>query len=513
MNIAGLLACAALSVSAWAHADKATAATDVPNAIAAINAVVATAATDSADATLYSVPVAVCGEATRHADRPATAQVRADGRHFRAADGRYVLLRGVNATGDAKVPPFKALTSPALLDPLPGWGINTIRFLFNWEAFEPAPCDFSEDYLAYYEQGVKWAAERGIYVIVDFHQDAFSRYALHGCGEGAPLWALTDRVTPATPDNGPNCAGWGTKATFSAENYLVFRRFFKDDKQALSHYVAMLGRVASRLAQYPNVIGYDMLNEPWSNAATLNPFYARAGATIRQMYPSAMLFFEPELPVIGPLLPVAFSAVKPPPLGNVVLAPHYYNGELFALKFWLGDSPGRVLDKWKSKADAWNIPMLLGEFGVFPEVKNSAAYIAAIYQWLDRGLVSGTQWSYTPGWTEQAKDGWNNENLSIVDSRLQLRSAVFQPRPYPQKTAGKPVAFDPRAAEFSYTWDNDPALGNGKTEFYLPDGYADGKLWHTAASPPWALVVCSITGRHQAVCQSDYRGQVTVVLK
>ena len=38
----------------------------------------------------------------------------------------------------------------------------------------------------------------------------------------------------------------------------------------MSHYVEMARRVASRLSQYPNVIGYDLMNEPYSNGATLN---------------------------------------------------------------------------------------------------------------------------------------------------------------------------------------------------------------------------------------------------
>jgi len=456
-------------------------------------------------------PVAVCSDVSFPAMSPASALVHADGTYFRGDDGRYVLLRGVNATGDAKMPPFKTLTSPTLLDPLPGWGINTIRFLFTWEAFEPTACGYSEDYLAYYEQAVKWAAERGIYVIVDFHQDAFSRYALGGCGEGAPLWALTDRVTPATPDNGPNCAGWGSKATFSPQNYLVFDRFFKDDKQALSHYLEMLRRVAARLAQYPNVIGYDMMNEPWSNAAALNPFYARAGATIRQMHPSAMLFFEPEVPPMGPLVPISVSTVSPPPLGNVVLAPHFYSSELFTLKAWLGNSPGNVLGQWKAKADAWNIPMLLGEFGAFPELTNGAAYLEAQYRWLDKNFVAATQWSYTPGWTAQRKDGWNEEDLSIVDDKLQLRSALFTPRPYPQKTAGLPMSFERQAAGFEYIWSNDPSLGNGRTEFYIPEGYANGKRWRI--SPWFAHVTCKASNSHLAVCESAYQGTLIVTLK
>lgn len=456
-------------------------------------------------------PVPVCSDVAFTATAPATATVHADGPYFRAADGRYVLLRGVNATGDSKMPPFKSLTSPALLDPLPGWGINTIRFLFTWEAFEPTPCSYSEDYLAYYEQAVKWAAERGIYVIVDFHQDAFSRYALGGCGEGAPQWALTDRVTPATPDNGSNCAGWGSKATFSPQNYLVFERFFKDDKQALSHYLEMLHRVAGRLAQYSNVIGYDMMNEPWSNAAALDPFYARAGATIRQMHPTAMLFFEPEVPPMGPLVPISASEIVLPPLGNVVLAPHYYSADLFVFNAWLGDGPGLILSKWKKKADGWNIPMLLGEFGASSTVGNAGGYMAAIYSWLDRNYVSATQWSYTPAWTAQGKDGWNREDLSIVDDHLQLRSALFVPRPYPQKTAGKPVSFEPLAAGFKYSWINDPTMGGGKTEFYIPNGSSNGMKLKTA--PFWARVACSAASDHLTVCESNYQGQLTVTLK
>lgn len=456
-------------------------------------------------------PVSVCSGVPYSSMTPVTAQIHADGPYFRADDGRYVQLRGVNAVGKSKMPPFKALNASAMLDPLPGWGINVLRFLFTWEAFEPASCSYSEDYLAYYEQAVKWAAERGIHVIVDFHQDAFSRYALGGCGEGAPLWALTSRVTPATPDNGQRCEGWGAKATFSPQNYLVFDRFFKDDQQAMSHYVEMTRRVAARLAQYPNVIGYDMMNEPYGNAATLGTFYSAVGAAIRQKHPSAMLFFEPELNTIGPMLPVSVSTIEKPPFDNVVFAPHYYSAEIFTVKTWLGDSPGLVFAQWKEKTDAWNIPLLIGEFGTPPTFGNGADYVEAHYRWFDKTFVSGTQWNYNPGWTPQQKDGWNFEDMSINDENLQLRSTMFQTRPYPQKTAGRPVRFERQTAGFTYAWSNDPSLGAGKTEFYVPEGYASGKSWK--ASPFWAGVSCAMSGSHQAICQSNYRGWVSVTLK
>lgn len=50
-----------------------------------------------------------------------------EGQYFKDPLGRVVLLRGVNATGDAKVPPFMPLAESSLLDPLPAWGVNVIR--------------------------------------------------------------------------------------------------------------------------------------------------------------------------------------------------------------------------------------------------------------------------------------------------------------------------------------------------------------------------------------------------
>ncbi len=150
MKISGWLVSAALAMGALAPRVAIAAAEGMAAAVVASIEINTVAATTN-----------VCNGDPPRPMAPAMAEVRADGRHFRTRDGRYVLLRGVNATGDSKLPPFKTLTSPTLLDPLPGWGINTLRFLFIWEAFEPAPCDFREDYLAYYEQGVKWAAERG----------------------------------------------------------------------------------------------------------------------------------------------------------------------------------------------------------------------------------------------------------------------------------------------------------------------------------------------------------------
>src|SRR4051795_5400850 len=98
--------------------------------------------------------------------------LHADGGFFRDATGGAVILRGVNVAGNAKVPPFRGITDEAQLDPLPGWGVNVLRLLFIWEAYEPSSGTYDEAYLADYLRVVRAAGARGLYVIVDFHQDA-----------------------------------------------------------------------------------------------------------------------------------------------------------------------------------------------------------------------------------------------------------------------------------------------------------------------------------------------------
>ncbi|UCC31109.1 MAG: cellulase family glycosylhydrolase [Phycisphaerales bacterium] len=426
-----------------------------------------------------------------------------EGQYFKDPLGRVVLLRGVNATGDAKVPPFMPLADSSLLDPLPAWGVNVIRLVLTWEAFEPQRCRYDENYLDYYERVVDAAAERDIYVIVDFHQDAYSRFSVHGCGEGFPAWAVSSAVPLATPNNSQACANWGIMMTLNLRHHTTWNHFHSDRELARTRFLDMLTAVADRMAPHPNVIGYDIINEPWGTNRELLSLYEKAAVVIRSRHPEAILFVSPHALVSD----IAASNMSRPSFDNFAYAPHFYDSNIWLSNAWRGNDPGRRLNQHLNKAGEWDVPMLLGEFGGEPDTANIEGYIEAIYRWLDARFIGGTQWCYTPGWTEHAKDGWNGEDFSIVDNLGNIR-ANFMPRPYPQKTAGIPISFVRSEDGFTYLWENNPTLG--ETELFVPPDYMAGKVL-TVQAPADGGGDC-VQSAQIIRCQITENGEVSVVV-
>src|SRR5438132_1556222 len=80
-------------------------------------------------------------------------------------------------------------------------GYDVIRLNLSWSLLEPQPGKIDAAYMNRIAQVVRWARARGIYVVLDMHQDAWSKF-VYTRGEpcvgdfqsirgfdGAPLWA------------------------------------------------------------------------------------------------------------------------------------------------------------------------------------------------------------------------------------------------------------------------------------------------------------------------------------
>jgi hypothetical protein len=168
------------------------------------------------------------------------------------------------------------------------WGFTFLRFLVTWEAIEHSgPGIYDEEYLTYLYEVISRAAEHGIDVFIDPHQDAWSRFT---GGDGAPGWTLEAAGFDLTrlhrtgaafthQENGdpyPRMI-WPTNCNKLAAG-TMFTLFFAGNDFApeitvdaipiqeylQAHYMNAIKQVAMILRGLTNVIGYDTLNEPSS---------------------------------------------------------------------------------------------------------------------------------------------------------------------------------------------------------------------------------------------------------
>lgn len=236
--------------------------------------------------------------------------LRLDGARFLDEHGRARLLRGVNLGGSSKVPvtpdgrsfvrdgffehrrvsfvgrPFPLEDADAHYARLKRWGLTTLRFLVTWEAVEhEGPGQYDLAYLDFLEAVVRKAAEHGLDVFIDFHQDVWSRFT---GGDGAPGWTLeaagfqlehlheTGAAFVHCQHDGPlprmiwpSNAGKLAAATmftlfFAGDLFAPRRRIDGEFAQPYlrRHFFGALEAVARRLASTDAVFGYDVWNEP-----------------------------------------------------------------------------------------------------------------------------------------------------------------------------------------------------------------------------------------------------------
>lgn len=230
--------------------------------------------------------------------------------HFVDSQGRWLILRGVNLGGSSKTPkvpdgrthlldgfynaahvsfvgrPFPLEEADEHFARLVRWGQHFVRLLVTWEAIEhEGPGIYDVQYLNYVEGITEAAARHGILLFIDPHQDVWSRWT---GGDGAPMWTLeavgfeprrlhASGAAMLHQEMGPeypqmqwfsNHLRLGCATMFTlffagndfAPGILVRGEPIQDFLQR--HYIEAFGALAQRLAAYPNVVGFDSLNEP-----------------------------------------------------------------------------------------------------------------------------------------------------------------------------------------------------------------------------------------------------------
>jgi endoglycosylceramidase len=199
--------------------------------------------------------------------------ISVSGTRFIDSYGRQVIFNGINKVNKDPQKNYLDNDSSEIFNQFRKWGLNCVRLGVIWAGVEPEPGKYNEKYLDKIEEQVKWAAQNGIYVLLDMHQDLFGASTEDGSasmGDGAPQWAtLTENL--------PHVKGaiWSDAYLISPAVQKAFDNFWANspasDKIGIQdHYAAMWKHVAGRFAGNKAVIGYDIMNEPFNGTSGSN---------------------------------------------------------------------------------------------------------------------------------------------------------------------------------------------------------------------------------------------------
>ncbi len=340
---------------------------------------------------------------------PRTTPLWSDGSHLRDERGRIALLRGINARvegvfdvtfADGRIPleDIPALTADDCRR-MRALGLDLLRLPINWSGVEPERDRFDEAYLDRVDAAVQCAADAGLLVIVDLHEDAYSKEI----GEdGAPLWAIVP--PPEMLLQGP-LDDLGERRT-SAQTLRAFDSFFAlgDPHGLQAEFGAMLEHVARRWADDPAVIGFELFNEPVVGFALVDAFNVEAAAAVRRGAPSKLIFFEPS--AIRNFSDSVPTAQAPFPIEGAVYSPHVYTFVFSADRGPLERLQASDLEPSIAAArfegNAWKTPLFIGEFGLGPSDPNADLWMGVQSELHDKYLASNAFWV----WKEASQGAW-----------------------------------------------------------------------------------------------------------
>ncbi len=185
--------------------------------------------------------------------------VSIEGQNFVDANGRQIIFSGINFISKDSAENYIPQTNSEVIRNFNKWGFNCIRLGIIWAGLEPQPGKYNEAYLQEIDKRIQWAANNGIYVFLDMHQDLYGKKF----SDGAPDWATLDEGKPHYSG-----AVWSDSYLISPAVQTAFDNFWKNTPAAdgvglQDHYANLWKHIAKRYANNTTVIGYDIMNEPF----------------------------------------------------------------------------------------------------------------------------------------------------------------------------------------------------------------------------------------------------------
>ncbi|MFF4056326.1 endoglycosylceramidase [Streptomyces sp. NPDC001668] len=406
-----------------------------------------------------------------------TALTVANGR-FVDGNGREVVLRGYNVSGETKLAENKGLPFASVADAKKSatalralGGGNSVRFLLSWAYAEPVKGQVDTAYLANATAQLRAFLDAGIRVYPDFHQDLYSRWLFNSgswyTGDGAPAWAVA--LGNYLAESCGICLMWGQNITsngavkagqydFWHNNYGLQDYFLATAQKTMAYLKANLSA-----EEFAGVAGFDPYNEPYAgtydsgqNSRTwerdvLWPFYVKFRARMDAAgWTDKPAMVEPNLFWNGNVSKEEGGLLDAGTIGSrYVFNTHFYDQKAISgILMWGNASDGQYVGDFgtvRDRASALGTTAVVSEFG-HPLNGSTAGkaptVLKAMYQALDSRVkganwwaapagsgpvLSGTQWQWdiyngrhhelmndNPDKVQTSGDAWNDEDLSAV---------------------------------------------------------------------------------------------------
>lgn len=395
------------------------------------------------------------------------------GRWITDARGRVVVLHGVNMV--YKIPPYYPSAAGFGADDaafLARIGFNAVRVGVIWKAVEPRPGVYDDAYLAHIAQTVSVLARHHIVALLDFHQDMYNELFQ---GEGFPDWSVQDDGLPPAPQRGFNQNYFVMPALQHAYDHFWENSPGPGGVGLQDRYAAAWRHVAGRFRADRDVLGYEVMNEPFPGTdwpciaaltgcptfdATLTAFTKLVDGAIRAVDPRTLVWYEPNVGFdFGPNTDLG-------PIGDprAGFAFHSYcfeydgGGGQASCATTADLTVQQALAHVAQTGDA----VMMDEFG-----DGDYGLMRAMVARDDAHMVPWIEWAYCPC---HDPTGAPVNNRLIDDPAKAPRGANLNVpglnilvEPYPQVLSGTPLSwgFDPSSRVFSARWSTARAAGHG----------------------------------------------------
>jgi endoglycosylceramidase len=384
---------------------------------------------------------------------------KGENKYFIDKEGRIQIFHGVNICNSAKwVDDRLPWHSDREYQMLKDHGFNIVRFLIFWEAIEPEQGKFNMEYIVKVKEHISKLNGLGITVLLDLHQDVYNKKFL---GNGFPDWTLPKEEYPFKPQK-----TWYMNY-FQKPVRESYKHFWGSEELKMS-YIVMLMFVHDQFSDMPNVIGVDVMNEPFPplpfflnfEKGTLREFYQEIFFLTVSRDNKIPFFFEPAIQtsagipsdLIGLDRAITWKKYIPhyyPPLSH-------YNGTYSKLAKLLMTIALRAKAR---EAQVIKSPYIIGEVGVCKPVKNRFVFIEDFSNQADKLHMSWTWWSYD-------KEGHDPQGLLDNEGNPNEFMEALT-RPYPHKIAGTDPVYYIEGDRFYMEYYSDMSI-KAPTEIYIP---------------------------------------------